>query len=350
MYTFFTNLFSFVKAHIFWFWLGSSIVIFASIIGVYVHKHNIYPGEKVISINTTDLATIQGFVTDSVQNYQDTCGSDKIFDYLSDKYSLSITERNSLICKFKRYPKKDIPLVLVNYPLKVHSYFWLTEPAIYLEIIAWSLFGLLCSILYHVSEAIRVNGIEGFKPSEVPVHIAKIFYAPICAVVIYFSVNVLTASNDISTEKFNNGSIVLFFILGFFSGRTIELLNKIKDIILPMGKKDDTNASTATSNGLFNLTGTVSYDPNLVVPATSNLANTIIKLWPNEGDANKQSFETNPDASGKYSIKNVPQGYYSISVELKPDHSDAIYTAFDNVTLEKDTVKDIIIKLGSEQV
>ena len=49
-----------------------------------------------------------------------------------------------------------------------------------------------------------------------------------------------------------NGIVVVSFMLGFFSGRTIELLEKLKNIILPLGKAEGEGSSQTVRNFLLN--------------------------------------------------------------------------------------------------
>jgi hypothetical protein len=58
---------------------------------------------------------------------------------------------------------------------------------------------------------------------------------PVISLVIYFSINRLISDGATSMAEFSHGTIVLSFILGFFSRRAIELIDKIKELILPLG-------------------------------------------------------------------------------------------------------------------
>ena len=120
------------------------------------------------------------------------------------------------------------------------------EGSVYLEIIFWTWFGLIASLLYNVSEALRTTE---FKINEVGVHIAKFFYSPLISLVIYFSINNLISDGSISLAEFSHGTIVFAFILGFFSGRAIELLTRVKDLILPLNaeKKEEPRPNPSAS-------------------------------------------------------------------------------------------------------
>lgn len=151
---------------------------------------------------------------------------------------------------FNQFNRTQFSVVIPNYPIRVKSYFWLTEGnrkrelntcygtegSVYLEIIFWTWFGLIASLLYSVSEALKT---QLFDLKELNTHIAKFFYAPLCSLIIYFSINKLISQGDIELAEFSKGTIILAFILGFFSGRAIELLTRIKDLILPLNSSSD---------------------------------------------------------------------------------------------------------------
>lgn len=139
------------------------------------------------------------------------------------------------------YSLDQLKLVLPTMPFRVKSHFWLQGPLTMVEIIFWSLFGLIASVLYRVSEAISKRE---FDIRKTPIHIAKIIYAPLSAIVIIFSINALTTSNGNPFEEIDYGLIVFSFILGFFSGRTVDLLKRLKDIILPLGGSEDQSAQS----------------------------------------------------------------------------------------------------------
>ncbi|MBK7812037.1 MAG: hypothetical protein IPO62_17175 [Saprospiraceae bacterium] len=130
--------------------------------------------------------------------------------------------------------------------LLVKSPFYLTGNGVYFEAFFWSLFGVLVSLIYYVSLANSKQGqseemgdIGSFDPSEVPGQIAKMFYAPVCTIVLILGYHFISGFNDhmvdISTNK---GLIVFAFISGFYSGRVMKFLDRLKDLLLPIGSGD----------------------------------------------------------------------------------------------------------------
>ena len=118
-----------------------------------------------------------------------------------------------------------------NARFRVKSYFWLAGPHTYLEIIFWTIFGVLTSILFYVAVAIS-NG-SGFKPAETPGHLAKIAYSPFISLIIIFSYNYLSNPDSIVDVEASKGTLIISFLLGFYSSRAMKLLDKLKDIFLP---------------------------------------------------------------------------------------------------------------------
>lgn len=129
---------------------------------------------------------------------------------------------------------------LTNYPLKIKSYFWLNESSLYWEIIFWTWFGIFANLFFNVSEAMRKGD---YRSAEEYVHIAKFIYGPPCSLVIYFSLDKLIDAGDISFDSIQYGTIVLSFLLGFYSRKSIELIDKIKNFVFGAKKDEEEDRS-----------------------------------------------------------------------------------------------------------
>lgn len=116
----------------------------------------------------------------------------------------------------------------------------------FLDIIFWSLFGVLTNLIYSASQALR-NGT--YDPSEEPVYWSKIIYTPFISIVLVVLFPFLISpliSHNVEFEVGNSNPVVLIsysFITGFYSRRALELLNKIKDAVLPEGITDEVSIS-----------------------------------------------------------------------------------------------------------
>lgn len=165
---------------------------------------------------------------------------ERVIQYLKTEFSNKIDTLQ--IDSFRNYLCSSMPLeatsFLANMRLRVRSYFWLTGPEVYLEIVLWTLFGVLCSLLFNLG-VIGKNSTTNptdrstyFDASEIPYQIAKLLYAPLCTLVIILGYNFFNNQNivDISSSK---GIIVFSFIGGFYSSRMISLLDRLKDVLFP---------------------------------------------------------------------------------------------------------------------
>jgi hypothetical protein len=183
------------------------------------------------------------------------CKAERVIDYLNNYYNQNLdSEQTEHILKhLRKASDQEAISFLHGQRFRVKSYFWLTGPEVYFEIMFWSIFGVICSLLYMLSDLHRKsssnddtdNPKESFDPSEIPYQIAKIFYAPFTILVIILGYNYVQGSNvqDISTSK---GMLVFAFLGGFFSGRLMAFLNRLKDALLPAG---DSAASASTTTG-----------------------------------------------------------------------------------------------------
>jgi hypothetical protein len=325
-------------------WFYYTIGILLCLIIVYVISHFYYKGAAVSILSNDEIVNVNSIVNGANlktpktpdQNASSnaaattgTTGTSTVPDtdltrarkavalsYIFSTRHLSSTKDSSnIVTHFKSLDLQQFTMVVSKYPFKVRSYFWLTDDAVYLEIVFWSLFGLIASLLYNVSEALRT---EDFDLDEVAVHIAKFFYAPFCALIIYFSFNLISSKGDASLNQISNGTIVLAFILGFFSGRTIELLNKIKELILP---SDTDNPSSANS---YFVNGSLVTVPPVTPSSAISTAN--VKIQSNTTSSFKKTV--NPDTNGLFSFTNLPADTYSITVTLQNDSNS--YTGQDD--------------------
>lgn len=195
---------------------------------------------------------------------------------------------------------------------QVKSYFWLTGPAVYFEIIFWSVFGVVSSLIFSLgligknSTTIPNNPKTEFDSSEVPYQFAKILYAPICTLVIVLGYNYFNDENiaDISSGK---GVIVFAFIGGFYSSRVIALLDRLKEVVLPGNANStapgaDTRAqASAAATGVTEL-----YDPQVdpppPIPDEKDLTETPLVAAEDADDAYNRDVDAPPPPPDDSSI------------------------------------------------
>ena len=134
-----------------------------------------------------------------------------------------------LLKSFATLDDRTLKKMVGQLEISTSSYFWLNSKLLYLELLFWSVFGVLCNLLYWGTEHLRAGT---FNRNEIPVHIAKLLYTRVCAIVIYFSFDNLTG-DEYGKYHATIGTIVLSFMIGFFSGAAIDFLKRIKELILP---------------------------------------------------------------------------------------------------------------------
>lgn len=235
---------------------------FAAVTSI-VQTHFTNPPAAVVPTTTPTDSTSQADSTvQTSSNVQvtptasDSLVKQRVKDYLND--IMVLKNQKAVYAMIDEQGVTNITY-LSNYPFKVQSYFWLSDYWVLLEVIFWSLFGLVANLMFIVTRT-REPGTDGsgsttkpevFDPNRIPEHVGKFWYTPLTSVVIYLSIDYLTASGEIQETPEGAYVIVFAFILGFFSRRTIALLRKLKDIFFPndgMGSNSnsDDNSGAAT--------------------------------------------------------------------------------------------------------
>lgn len=325
-------------------WFLSCTVLLLLLLTVYLIMHSHKPGGEIIKLTkqeTIDISNILDSDTSLLNNNIFIESKKYAYNYLFSIHDI-YSSRDSILIRnhFDQYKNKQAFLnAIANFPIKIKSYFWLTGDFLLLEIIFWTLFGVIANLLYNVSESMKSIGedrgdaSQGFKESELPVHWAKLLYAPLSAIIITLSISALSSEGDISLSEFHSGQIVLSFILGFFSGRTIDLLNRIKDLILPLGKSDPESNSTNSTNNQ-NVDFEIVFADNKPTPSTITTANITLRSLTDT----LFSKIVSANDKGKFFISNLIPGDYLISVNYQ-EGSD-LYNGFKPFKIEKGQITE----------
>lgn len=241
-------------------------------------------------------------------NISDTAVS-KVIIYIQSKYHDWDPDNKSQV----QFNLKGISSVgaisyLSNETIKVKSFFWLNGSWTLLEIFFWSIFGVIASLLYFITEAIRNKDPNlKFEANQIPSHIAKLFYAPLISYVIIFSYTYFQSDQSVDFNV-SKALLVVSFLLGFYSGRAMEFLNRIKEVLLPYSATNLVNQTGTSNTENKKLSVTVNL-PTEEIPEGSNLQsiqaqlkNTVVKLIDKEtkkeiilksvNDSTKIKFET----------------------------------------------------------
>lgn len=163
------------------------------------------------------------------------CRTEKVILYINSEYEQGIsTDQLNTIRKYiKTFGPEQVGIFLADHKVKVRSYFWLTGPSVYIEIVFWVIFGVICSLLFSVGNVVRRTGKHGgFNPNEIIYQVAKLFYAPFSAIIIVLAYSYFKNSTTLNIDA-SEGVIVFAFIAGLYSGRVMNFFDKAKQVLLP---------------------------------------------------------------------------------------------------------------------
>jgi hypothetical protein len=247
-------------------WLLSLCCFLIALAGVYIWVHQDRDrGREYIQLNAKQIQGLNNILSVYPDSGNALLKNDTarraraqrdsaVIEFLQSEYrnkvdSLQVLQLRAVI---SRFDNKDIGNYLTSKNIVVQSVFWLIGSDVYLEAWLWSLFGVLVSLIYYVSlaysKSLSITGDDDtgkFDPAELPSQIGKMFYAPACTIVIVLGYHFLsTSGSNMIDINVNKGLIIFSFISGFFSGRLMKFLDKLKDLFLPV--TETTNSNTAT--------------------------------------------------------------------------------------------------------
>ncbi|MGX1930185.1 hypothetical protein [Flagellimonas sp. 2504JD4-2] len=296
-------------------WLIKACIISSLLISTYLISHiNNHGGEEVF-LNGDQLAAINTMITleypssienlsqkelDSIENNT----KNLIYNYLENVLpGDNSTEIGQL---FKDYNTKHLSAILPKYSFRVESFFWLVGNKLFLEIIFWALFGLMANLMYTVPIT------EKFDKKRIPEHIGKIFYTPFVVIVIYLSINGIVNKGTIQFDGVGKSVIVLAFVLGFFTRRSVVLIGRIKDLILPVrnGNQDRPIKPDEQGNSIRGNVVIDNVDETVREMNNEYVAVTITGIESDYMDS------VNPDKTGMFFFNDIPDGNYKIESEL----------------------------------
>jgi len=258
-------------------WFSFLIIFTAAWAGIYLatHSENGLPGYEYASFNTEQVRQINRILTSnaaSMRVAQDAqqpatfidssvsltpsqnelnnlntiggcdinCRADKVLLYVNSEFDgkISPEQQQSLKQYISTFAQQDVGIFLSDYKLKVRSYFWLAGPLIYAEVVFWVVIGVVCSLLFGAGNTLRRSNKRAFDNKQVMYQVAKLFYAPFLTIVILLAYNYINHNTTLSTNL-GQGIIVFGFIAGFFSGRFMNFMDRLKHLILPSSDNQD---------------------------------------------------------------------------------------------------------------
>lgn len=363
-------MFAFIKAKI-WSgagWLLTLCLVLVLVSAIYLILHSCNKGSDHKKLDNIQLLNIDnilaGYSDTDLLASKDPAAKKVILNlrvqrdqalsnFLTSEYNGQVNEAwlkqvNTLLINLNN---KDAKTYLNGKEIIVNSFFWFVGPGTYAEVLFWALIGVLTSLIYYVSNAngIKIKqtdetdsdtadtaGTGPFNTAEIPGQVSKLFYAPVSALVLVFGYNLLGDSTTKMTDiTMGNGLLLFSFISGFFSGRVMKFLDKLKDLILPLGSSTNTTTTSAdaTEPAANEKVADVTVELQLV-PALSSTAegadivdlgfnSAVVTLKPEAGELITLTKPADDQSSG-FTAAQVPFGKYTLQATMASKIGDAV--------------------------
>jgi len=259
---------------------------------------------------------------------KDTCPCIRVMEYLNNIFEkqLDTAQYRRIKELLSQCSSQEATAFLNGTRFKVHSYFWLVGPSVYWEVVYWSLFGVLCSLLF-ILGAVGSNATTDlgnpqsqFDSSEILGQVAKMLYAPVCTLVVVFGYNFFSGQNVVNIDA-NKGLIVFAFIGGFYSSRVISLMDRLKDVLLPNSGSASLPPTPASPTVIPQLKVQLVLDPSMSPPTAaaaggSALNSAIVKIQAVGNSTVSNGTHAANDPDGLFTFTAVTQGSYVIQASL----------------------------------
>lgn len=346
-------------------WLLMLCFLLSVVIIGYVVSHNIWKGKQYVQLDKQQILLLNKYLNND-QNKSSNSDSISFYRQQRDTYLIAylksemhqqldqeeFTRTMDLISKTNHENVIDF---LAEKKFLVHSVFWLTGNKAYLEALLWSLMGVLVSLIYYVSiantKSLHTAGTDdsgSFDPAEISGQVAKMFYAPTCTIVLILGYQYLIDTNNSMIDiSVNNGLIVFSFISGFFSGRVMRFLDRLKELVLPFGTSSQPTTTQSVQSGdievTLDLSDSVSkseYGPSL---AEVGFNASIVSLVPQKGGDVISLINPAEDQADTFFGKNIPYGTYQLQAILS-------HKLDDDTIINLQAQKEIEIKSVQEKI
>ncbi|MEI6947404.1 hypothetical protein V9K67_09450 [Paraflavisolibacter sp. H34] len=312
------------------------LFIFLTALGLlYIYSHVVIHKDAGYEYERLDKGQLQHINTiylDSVNQAEEAPDgilrrkSEKVISYIQNQFNNKVDPLQISRIRPDLYAARQLEAIsyLGTLRLRVQSYFWLVGPEVYFEIIFWSLFGVLASILFNLGMVGRNSTTEPgnartiFDSSEIPYQFAKLLYAPLCTLSIVLGYNFFNDQNivDISSSK---GVIVFAFLGGFYSSRLIAFMDRLKEVILPVSGTTDLQVNKQTAPVLLrNITLDLQPDPatlpaeQLSSIAEIGLGSATVVLEHEETGEVVPAERAGEDQAAIFSVTSLKPGKYTI--------------------------------------
>ncbi|SKA16584.1 hypothetical protein [Sediminibacterium ginsengisoli] len=246
-------------------WLFTLCLLLAVSAGTYILSHRNTPGQQYVQLDKRQLLMVKKCLDnspDSVQARKARTGLIMLFLDTEFNNKLIGKQRKAMDSLLNLFNNAQVYDYLTEKKILAESTFWLTGNSVYMETLFWSLLGVLVSLIYYVSLAnAQSSNTAGdddcgsFDPTEISGQVAKMFFAPACTLILILGYHyVLSDGSSMADINIGNGVIVFSFISGFFSGRVMKFLDRMKELLLPVTGTKKTgnpppNDNTGGNNG-----------------------------------------------------------------------------------------------------
>ncbi|MEZ2336717.1 hypothetical protein AB6735_13835 [Mucilaginibacter sp. RCC_168] len=346
-------------------WLLTLCMLLVFIAMIYTGLHLCYKGTDHKKLDNTQLLNIDNVLAvypdpDSAQLASKDPAVKKtvlakreerdhaLFNFLRNEYDGRIDEyrlkrMDDLLINLNN---KDTKAYLNSSEIIVNDFFWFVGTGTYAEVLFWALIGVLVSLIYYVSianrQALKVAGDADtgpFDPAEISGQVSKMFYAPVCALVLVLGYNLLSGSNTKMTDiTIGKGLLLFSFISGFFSGRVMKFIDGLKDLVLPLSAtnnttadSDKTNTKTADITISLQLAQAMLSAPEAADIIDGGFNSAIVTLKPETGDIITLDKPTD-DQSSEFTATQMPFGKYTLHATMAFKNNDTII----NLAADKD--------------
>jgi hypothetical protein len=322
-------------------WQFALCLLLSLIVGIYALLHGIWyekRGKEYVQLSKEQLDIIhsnlalfpdslggKGAGLTTIRSERDAL----IIRYLQTEYHNKLEEGYLADLRFlmARQNSRDLYQFLSKARILVKGPFWLTGNMIFVEAWFWSLFGVLVSLIYYVSLAnAKGSTITGnddlgaFDPREVPGQIAKMFYAPACTIVLLLGYHFISASDNMVDVSVNKGALVFAFIAGFYSGRVMKFLDRLKELLLPAGASEQRKAPAIAPNAdvevNLSLEPVLSKTPEGIDIAEAGYNAAEVMLIPEKGGEPIALVNPVDDQGDSFHAQTIPSGKYTLLARM----------------------------------
>jgi len=331
-------------------WLATLCFLLVVVVTTYFVSHYRHYGTQAVQLDSKQLQALNLVLPQSDPKIPvDTA---KVFKVLQNIVGASIDpgERKAISEVLATMSNKDASQYFADKKMQFASVFWLSGGMAYFDVLWWTLIGVLTSLVYYVSlanwrdlQSVGDDDSGSFNPGEISGQVAKMFYAPIIALVIVLGYHYTSGSNatmiDISA---GNGLILFSFLAGFFSGRLVKFLDGLKNLVLPVSSTPPVTAGAVTVK--LTLPGDVAATADGIAILQAGFKDAVVTLDAG-GGAKPLQGQLVTGQNDQFRFDSVKAGNYKLSISYtykRPDDTLLNFAAGQDVTMGPATQNFVI--------